>query len=141
MWNENLLILIKEKKLNKHQIAERGNLPYETVKRIVNGETLNPTIETLDRFAMALNCSLSDILIGTNTVVGTTRLADLQAQVDCLVKKVESLKAERDFAVADNAILKDENKTLSAKIDLLNMQLAYKDEIIALHKIIEQTKG
>ena len=141
MWNENLLILIKEKKLNKHQIAERGNLPYETVKRIVNGETLNPTIETLDRFAMALNCSLSDILIGTNTVVGTTRLADLQAQVDCLVKKIESLKAERDFAVADNAILKDEIKTLSAKIDLLNMQLAYKDEIIALHKIIEQTKS
>ena len=141
MWNENLLILIKEKKLNKHQIAERGNLPYETVKRIVNGETLNPTIETLDRFAMALDCSLSDILIGTNTFVGTKRLADLQAQVDCLVKKVESLKAERDFAVADNAILKDENKTLSAKIDLLNMQLAYKDEIIALHKIIEQTKG
>lgn len=141
MWNENLLILIKEKKLNKHQIAERGNLPYETVKRIVNGETLNPTIETLDRFAMALNCSLSDILIGTNTVVGTTRLADLQAQVDCLVKKVESLKAERDFAVADNAILKDEIKTLSAKIDLLNMQLAYKDEIIALHKIIEQSKN
>lgn len=138
MWRDNLLQIIEETKMSKAQIAERGNLPLKTVIRVIKGETQFPTIDTLDRFATALNCTLGDILAGTRAVIGTKTLTELQDEKNALSEEVEKLKAERDFAIAENAILKDENKTLSAKVDLLSMQLNYKDEIISLYKIIEQ---
>ena len=81
MWRENLLEIINASGLTKHQIADRGNLPYETVKRVVSGKTDNPYLETLDRFAIALGCTLSDIVIGTKAVIGTEKLAELQEQM------------------------------------------------------------
>ena len=54
MWHKNLLDLIEKSNMTKQQIADRGNLPYETVKRVISGKTCNPYIETLDRFAIAL---------------------------------------------------------------------------------------
>lgn len=133
MWRENLLEIIKESGLTKHQIADRGNLPYETVKRVVAGKTDNPYIETLDRFAIALGCSLGDILIGTKAVVGTKKMAELQEQVDILTAENATIIAERDFAIAETALCKEEVKALNAKIDLLTMQLTHKDELLALH--------
>ena len=141
MWRDNLLELIKASGLTKQQIAERGNLPYETVKRVVSGGTNNPYIETLDRFAIALGCSLSDILVGTKAVVGTEKMSEMQTQLDEITAENATIKAEKEFALAENAILKEENKTLNAKVELLTMQLSYKDEIIALHKIIEQERN
>lgn len=138
MWRDNLLQLIEESKLTKQQIAERGNLPLKTVIRVIKGETQFPTIDTLDRFATALSCGLGDILAGTRAVIGTKTLTELQEEKDLLTEEVKKIKAERDFAVAENSILKDENKSLLAKVELLTMQLNYKDEIISLYKIIEQ---
>ena len=140
MWRDNLLEIIAESKLTKKQIAERGNLPLKTVLRIINGDTQFPTIDTLDRLATALNCTLGDILAGTRAVIGTRTLTELQDEMTDLRAEKEKITAERDFAVAENTILKEENKTLSAKVELLTMQLNYKDEIIALYKIIEQHK-
>ena len=141
MWHENLLDIIKKSGMTKMQIAEKGNLPYETVKRVVSGVTNNPYIETLDRFAIALGCSLSDILVGTKAVVGTEKMSEMQTQLDEITAENATIKAEKEFAFAENAILKEENKTLNAKVELLTMQLSYKDEIIALHKIIEQERN
>lgn len=141
MWHENLLEIIKKSGMTKTQIAEKGNLPYETVKRVVSGVTNNPYIETLDRFAIALGCSLSDILVGTKAVVGTEKMSEMQTQLDEITAENATLKAEKEFSLAENAILKEENKTLNAKVELLTMQLSYKDEIIALHKIIEQERN
>jgi transcriptional regulator with XRE-family HTH domain len=141
MWHENLLEIIKESKLTKQQIAEKGNLPYETVKRVISGVTNNPYIETLDRFAIALGCSLSDILVGTKAVVGTEKMPQMQEEIDTLTAANATIKAEKDLLLAENGILKDEVKALNSKVDLLTMQLGYKDEIIALHKIIEQERN
>ena len=140
MWHENLLEIINASGFTKQQIAERGNLPYETVKRVVSGKTDNPYLETLDRFAIALGCTLNDIVIGTKAVIGTEKLAELQEQITTLSQENETIKAERDLMIAENAINKDEIKTLTAKIDLLTMQLSHKDEVIALYKLL-QTKG
>lgn len=142
MWHDNLMDLIQEKKITKQQIADRGNLPLKTVIRVIKKETLCPSIDTLERFAVALGCGLEDILTGTRAVIGTKTLAELQEEIAALTSDKEKITAERDFAVAENTILKDELKTLSSKVELLTMQLNYKDEIIALHKIIEQqSKG
>lgn len=140
MWHENLLEIIKESGLTKQQIAEKGNLPYETVKRVVSGKTDNPYIETLDRFAIALKCTLGDILIGTKAVVGTKKLAELQETIDILSTEKSTAIAERDLAIAENTILKDKVTTLTAENDILRMQLSYKDEIIALQKLLNQAQ-
>ena len=116
-------------------------MPYETVKRVVAGVTSNPYIDTLDRFAIALGCSLGDILIGTNAVISTDQVHELQDKIDALTTENATIVAERDFANADNAILKNEITSLTAEIKLLTMQLSYKDEIIALYKIIEQERN
>ena len=141
MWHENLLDIIKKSGLTKTQIAEKGNLPYETVKCVISGATNNPFIETLDRFAIALDCTLSDILVGTRAVVGNEKMPQMQEQIDELTAANTTLTAEKDLLLAENSILKDEVKTLNNKVELLTMQLGYKDQIIALHQIIQQERG
>ena len=134
MWHENLLRYLKEFGVSKHQLAERSGLPYETVKRICTGKTANPYIDTLDRISVALGITLQDLLVDTKAVVGTKGLAELQTKLDAVV-------SERDLLLAENAILKDKNNALTEESKLLNMQLSYKDEIIALYKIIEQERS
>ena len=126
MWHDNLLKLIEASNLTKQQIAERGNLPYETVKRVISKKTPNPYIETLDRFAIALGCTLGDILIDTKAVIGTENLTELQETIDIVTAELDLIKAE-------NAILKEENTAIKAKNELLTMQLMHKEELLALH--------
>lgn len=133
MWRENLLLLIKESGLTKTQIAEKGNLPYDTVKRVISGATNNPYIETLDRFAIALGCTLSDILVGTRAVVGTEKMNEMQEEIDTLKLENEQLIAEKDVIVTQNTILEGKVNTLAAEIDLLKMQLSHKEELLAVH--------
>ena len=138
MWRDNLLAIIKESGLTKHQIAERGNLPYETVKRVAAGLTENPYLDTLDRFAMALGCSLADILLGTGVVIGNKKLIELQESIDTLTSQNDILIAERDSVIAENIALKTEVTALTNEI--LRIQLTHKDEIIELYKLLYQSK-
>ena len=133
MWHENLLEIIKEKKLTPKQIAEGGNLPEKTVTRVISGKTANPYIDTLHRFSVALGCSLSDILVGTKAVVGDINLSALQESLDLAIAEKETISAAHDVALAENAILKDKVAALSAELDLTKMELKHKEEIIALH--------
>jgi hypothetical protein len=71
----------------------------------------------------------------------TSHLLQYKEQIDELTTQNSTLLAERDLLLAETGILKDEVKTLNSKVELLTMQLGYKDEIIALHKIIEQERG
>ena len=134
MWLDNLLEIKKEKNLSTKQIVERSNLPEKTVTRILSGHTANPYIDTLDRLAMALDCTIGDILVGTKAVIGDDSLSALQSTINTLMSERDSAIAERDILLADNAILKDKNTTLTAEVDLLKMQIMYKDKIIATHE-------
>jgi len=133
-WLDNLLEIKKEKNMSTKLIAERSNLPEKTVTRVLSGRTTNPYIDTLDRIATALGCTIGDILAGTKAVVGNDSLSTLQSNIDILTSERDSAIAERDLLLADNAILQDKNKTLTAEVDLLKMQIMYKDKIIATHE-------
>ena len=131
MWHENLIELFKEyekKGGNKHTLAEKANLPYDTVKRVLSGKTPNPTLDTLDRLATALDCSLGDILVGTRAIIGTQTLAEVQ-------EKLDTVTAGKQLVLAQNEILKEKNAALEKEVELLKMQMAYKDELIAVHNI------
>ena len=133
MWLDNLKELKREKNLSTKTLAERSNLPEKTVTRILSGHTANPYIDTLDRLAVALGCSIGDILAGTKAVVGDTNLSALQNNVTTLTDENATLLAEKDLLVAEIAILKDKVTALTAENELMKMQLMHKDEIIALH--------
>ena len=126
MWLDNLKELKKEKGMSAKQIAEKTKLPERTVNRIFSGDTDNPYVDTLHRIVTVLGGSLDDILADTKMVVGEKNLVTLQENVDVIT-------AERDLAIAENAILKDKVVTLTAENDMLKRELKHKDEIIALH--------
>ena len=134
MWLDNLLEIMKEKNVSPKQLAERSNLPPKTVTRVLSGRTTNPYIDTLDRIATALECSIADILVGTKAVIGNSNLSTLQDDLDAVIAEKETITAERDLVLADNTILKDKVRTLTSEIDLLKMQIMYKDKIIATHE-------
>ena len=134
MWLDNLKELKREKNMTTKQLAEKSGLPEQTVSRILSGHTPNPYIDTLDRFATALGCTIADILVGTKAVIGNVSLSDLQSEIDRLTAERDSAIAERDLLVTSNTILKDKNTALSAEVDLLKMQIMYKDKIIAIHE-------
>lgn len=133
MWLDNLKELKREKNISAKQLAELSNLPEKTVTRVLSGRTVNPYIDTLDRLATALGCTIGDILAGTKAVVGNDTLSTLQESIDTISAERDSVAAERDLAIAENAILKDKISALTAEVDLLKMQLMHKEELLALH--------
>lgn len=142
MWLDNLKEIKQEKKMSVKQIAELANLPEKTVNRVLSGKTANPYIDTLDRIATALGCSIGDILAGTKAVVGDVSLSTLQENINSVVLEKETVEAQRDLFLAENTALKAENsnlndqiKTINAKIEILEMKLAHKEELLAVHNL------
>jgi transcriptional regulator with XRE-family HTH domain len=133
MWLDNIKALKKEKGMSVKQISEKTNLPERTVNRIFSGETENPYVDTLHRIVTVLGGSLDDILADTKMVVGDKNLATLQENVD-------TVTAERDLIIAENAMLKEKVTALTSENELLKMQLMHKDELLALHNYYNKIK-
>ena len=108
------------------QIADATKIPESTVKRIFAGDTDDPYVSTIHRIVIALGGSLDHVLADTNAVLARESLVEVKENAGVA-------EAERDLIAAENAILKDKVRALSAEIDMLKMQLKHKEEIIALH--------
>ena len=133
MWLENIKELKKSKGMTNKQIAEKTNLPERTVNRIFSGETDNPYIDTLHRIVTVLDGSLDDILADTKMVVGEKNLATLQEHVD-------TVTAERNLIIAENAMLKEKVNALTSENELLKLKLMHKEELLALHNYYNKLK-
>ena len=59
---EKLKAIRDEKKITNVEIAKISNIPLATVTRVFNGQTPNPTFETISRIAVALGISLDEII-------------------------------------------------------------------------------
>lgn len=129
MWLDNLKE-IREEKGNPsfRKIAEAcgHNPPERTISRVFKGESESPYVNTIERIAKALDSSLEEVFADTRVVVSNEKLVDLQ-------NKFNEVSAKNEIFVAENNILKDKVSTLTAEVDLLKMQLAHKEEIIAIH--------
>lgn len=133
MWLDRLNELKKSTGLSKKQIAERTNLPERTIIRIFSGETDNPYVDTLHRIVTVLGGSLDDLLADTKVVVGEHSLATLK-------DSVETIAAERDLLVAENAMLKEKVNALSSENEILKLKLLHKEELLALHNYYNKIK-
>lgn len=127
MWLDNLKEIRKQKgNPSFKKIGEDCRLPERTVCRIFSGETGNPYVTTIDMIANALGSSLKEVFADTKVVVATEKLAEVQ-------EKSEVVSAENDILVIENNVLKDKVASLTAENEMLKMQLAHKEEIIAIH--------
>ena len=126
MWIDKLIELKKKSGYSSKQIAEGTFLPERTVSRIFAKETNGPSITTLIPIINFLGGSLDELFADTDAVIGNKKFADLQAKCDLVT-------AEKDLLTTENAILKDQINTLNAKIELLELKLMHKEELIAVH--------
>ena len=59
---EKLKVIRDEKKITNVEIARITNIPLATVTRVFNGQTPNPTFETISRIALSLGISLDELI-------------------------------------------------------------------------------
>ena len=140
-WLSNLKELKAEKQMSTKQIAELSNLPEKTIARILSGHTASPYLDTLDRIATALGVSLTEIVADTTAVVADTTLPVLQEKLDIAKAENEELAAANAVLKAENEILQKQVDAQAAKIDLLQMQLLHKEELLAVHNYYIKRNG
>lgn len=126
MYRDRLLELKKEKGITTKKWSEESGVSVDTINRITNPENPDkdsPRVNTLEDLCKPLGVELWEIFY-----LGDRSLVSLQAEI-------LAVRAERDSALADNAVLKDKVESLRNKVDAL------KDEIIDTHNYYIKLKS
>lgn len=126
-WLNNLIALKEKAGKNYKQIADGTHQPERTIVRIFKGETENPTITTLIPIISYLGGNLSEIFADTCAIVGSSNLSALQEELN-------TLKADYDILITDKNLLKTENATLTARVELLEMKLMYTEKLLSVYE-------
>ena len=119
MYRDRLVEIRKEKGLTTKKWSEESGVSIDTINRITNPENPDkdsPRVNTLEDLCKPLGVELWEIFY-----LGDRSFVSLQAEII-------SLKAERDSALGDNAVIKDKVEELRKKNEEL------KDEIINIVK-------
>ena len=74
---DKLTKLKTENGLTTEALSERSGVPKGTINKLLNGETRNPTAQTLRRLAEALGCELEYLCGRPEDIPGVVRLGDL----------------------------------------------------------------
>ena len=126
-WLKNLNDLRDKNGKTFDQIADGTKQPKRTIIRIFKGETENPTITTLIPIVNYLGGNLSEIFSDTCAIVGGTNLSALQSDKD-------KLQADYDLLLAETNLIKNENTTLTARVELLEIKLIYTEKLLAVYE-------
>ena len=59
--------IAKKKKISFYRISKNGGIAQTTLSEIVNGNNLNPTIETIQKIAKGLDVSVSELISKAET--------------------------------------------------------------------------
>ena len=99
---DNIKAIKKEKGITTKMIAERADLPLETVQRILDGTTENPRLDTIKRISDALEVELWELFfIGDKTFIAMqNELVSLRTERDALVAEAVDLRALHFGALA-----------------------------------------
>ena len=92
---EKLKMIKEEKMLSLSDIAKVGDIPLATVTRVFNGQTPNPTFETITRIAIGMGVSL-DELAGLKQ----TDAPPIASPIESALNNSAELLAEKDKWIA-----------------------------------------
>ena len=65
--NKAIKEIAKKKKISFYRISKNGGIAQTTFSEIVNGNNLNPTIETIQKIAKGLDVSVSELISKAET--------------------------------------------------------------------------
>lgn len=120
----------EKKRLNisARSMSERSKLhiPEETISRVLSGKTNDPGVSTVLDLGDTVGLAPYELFMDSTLATEFRTYLELKS-------KSEENEAERIRIIAENETLKTTNLSLAAEIDMLKMEIKYKDKIIALH--------
>lgn len=121
---EKLKMIKEEKGLSNVEIAKISDIPLATITRVFNGQTPNPTFETISRISFALGVSL-DELSGLKKPDETP----LPSPIENTINSYAELLKEKDDRIKElkeekNVIRKEKYKLAGALISIIVANLA-----------------
>lgn len=132
MLSQRIKEIKQAKNISTKELAARSKLSERTVSNILSGKD-GIFLDSLVRLVDALGVPLVDVFMDTKATVGGSTFTELQAQLDTTISEKETLAATNEVLAAENAILQKQVDAQAAKIDLLQMQLMHKEELLAVH--------
>lgn len=136
LWQQKLLELKEKTGAKSKQIADGVHVSESTIKRIFSKKAEDHkrghSIDVIIAVIEYLGGSFADVFGDTGAIVCGRNYVEMQ-------EKILSLNQERDKVIEENLGLKAEVDAL--KNELLHTQISYKDEIIALYKMIHSIKN
>lgn len=133
---EKLKTIREDKDLTYAEIAKLGNIPLATVTRVFNGQTLNPTFETITGIAMGMGVSL-DELAGlkqpdeqplASPIIDTINscselLKEKDIQINQLHEEKAALRKEKDIQI--NQLIEDKNMLRKEKYGIFGVLVVF----------------
>lgn len=132
MLSERIKEIKKEKGITTKDLVARSKLSERTVSNILSGKD-GIYLDSLVRLVDALDVSIVDVFTDTKATVGGSTFTELQEQLNTANAKIEEHAAANAVLKAENEILQKQVDAQAAKIDLLQMQLLHKEELLAVH--------
>lgn len=127
MWRDKIIEQKKLKNISTKTIAEQTKLSEKTIGRILKGETMFPSVDTVLDIGAAVGLSERELFSEAHLVVGNDDLVRLQTEMASLMDKCVRLE--------------DENDRLRTKLAHKEEILAHKDEIITLYKSLQSLQN
>ena len=123
MWLDNILEAKARLGISSAEMSRRSKigLTERTIKRILNRESPFPHVDSVIDLGETVGLTAFEIFSETCVVVSDVNVSQLQGEN-------EALRAERDEAIAEIAVLRTAVEALELKVDTL------KDELIDTHK-------
>lgn len=126
MWRERIIEAKTAQGISSKTMAERMNTTEKTVKRLLSDNSKSPYITTVLEAGAAVGLSPQEIFAETGLLIGSKTSAELQEEITILNNEVELYKD-------DCAILEERVDELAAENEKLRIELAHKEELLALH--------
>jgi transcriptional regulator with XRE-family HTH domain len=101
---DKLKMIKEEKDITNAEISNLSNIPLPTNTRVFNGQTPNPTFETISRIAIALGVSL-DELVGLKQHDETT----ISSPIETTINSYSELLKEKDDRIKE---LKEDKRVI-----------------------------
>lgn len=134
MWLDKLNAMKKSTDTKTKTLADAIHRSERTVGRMLSGES-SIDMTDLQTMVSVMGGTLDDIFDGSDMRLPRPEVETLKKQIEALTDEIGILKAE-------NAMLRDKNTDLDTENDKLRLNLAHKEELLALHSYyMGRTKG
>ena len=140
MWREKICEAKKANNITSKTMAEKVRLPESTIRRILSGKTETPRIDTILELGAAVGLSPWELFSESTAVLSDKSMTLLQEEANKATAALTALQEEYTALSEETTELRLKTVKLQAEIDMLRLELKYKDEIIALHNYYNSLK-